>query len=411
MIVIGAGVVGLACAYFLARVGRSVCVIDSNAPGSGASNGNAGLITPSHALPVCRPGAVTEALKSLLNPSAPLVLKPKAIPGMLRWMLTFAKNTKPERTEEILAARLPLLQASRLLTEKLVKSEKLDVGWSPTGVMSVCKTQAGYERLGNFVERASALGLDVELLEGQALERREPALVSEVAGAALHRGDAQVQPAQFTTELARLCRERGVTFEIGRAVTTLNTEQGAVHSAYTSPGLHQADHYLLAAGVWSAQLLKPLGLRLPLQPGKGYSVTGKAPEPCPIRALILEERSIAVTPFSEKYRLAGTMEFSGLDDRMDPRRVGALVDGAAEYLREPIGKGQQQHWYGYRPMTPDDMPLIGSAPGISNLTLACGHNMLGMSMAMATGRLATELIAGAKPHIDPAPYAPDRYAT
>ncbi len=409
VIVIGAGAVGLACAYFLSRAGRNVCVIDANTPGSGASSGNAGLITPSHALPLCRPGAIQHVIKSMVNRDAPLLLRPKALPGMLGWLSQFARNATAKRSQQILSARLPMLRSSRQLTEMLIKQERLSVEWAPTGVMSVVRTAAGFERLSDFVAQANEVGLDAELLEGDALHRREPALRSDVLGGALFKGDAQLQPSQLVNELARLCRERDVVIETGRHVESLNVEQSKVHSAYTNPGLHFADQYVLAAGAWSRGLAKPLGLKLPIQPGKGYSITTKSPEPCPIRALILEERSIAVTPWSDTFRLAGTMEFAGFDDRLDKGRLAALIDGANEYLHEPLGRGEQTEWFGYRPMTPDDMPLIGPVKGVANLTLACGHNMLGMSMAMSSGRLAAELITGAKPHIDPVPFHPGRF--
>lgn len=409
VIVIGGGAVGLACAYFLNRAGRSVCILERGEPGSGASHGNAGLITPSHALPLCHRGALTVAAKSLFNKAAPLALRPSAIPGMAGWLLRFARNCNDGTTRRIMAARVPLLQSSRELTEKLVKLEDLHCEWAPTGVLGVCKTARGLEGLQRFAAAAAEHGIETELIEAAALLRREPALQDDLAGGVLFPGDGKLQPAEFVSELARVCRDKGVVIEPGRQVETLNIEHGKVHSAYTDPGVHRADQFVLASGVWSAPLAKQFGMSLPIQPGKGYSITARAPDLCPKRGLLLEERSIAVTPWANQYRLAGTMEFAGFDDRPNQARQGALIDGAAEYLREPIGRGEQEIWNGFRPMTPDDLPLIGAAPAIDGLTLACGHNMMGISMALGTGRLVAELITDSKTHIDQRPFDPARF--
>jgi D-amino-acid dehydrogenase len=165
----------------------------------------------------------------------------------------------------------------------------------------------------------------------------------------------------------------------------------------------------LACGAWSPQLVKSIGLNLPIQPGKGYSVTSQRPDPCPSYALILEERKLAVTPWESGYRIAGTMEFSGFDENKNKTRSDALIEGAELYLKDAIAPGEPTRWFGYRPMTPDDLPIIGPSPGHDNLTLATGHNMLGMSMSASTGRLVAEMICNKKPHLDPSPFSPERF--
>ncbi len=409
VVIIGGGAVGLSCAYFLARAGRDVCVLDGDKPGSGASAGNAGLITPSHALPLCRPGVLKDVAKSLFDKTAPLALRPGAALSMTGWFAQFARNCNDEASQRILRGRLPLLQSSRILTEKLIKAENIHCEWMPTGLLSVCQTDAGFERLTRTVEAAQAAGLSAELIAGDALKRREPALLDGLPGGALFEGDGKLMPEDFINGLIKACTDKGVTIVSDKKVVQLNVEKGKVHSAYTDPGVHEAKEFVLAAGAWSAPLAANFGLKLPIQPGKGYALTTQLPDPHPKRALLLEERSIAVTPYANSFRLAGTMEFAGFDPRRNRARRDALMVGATQYLTEPMGRGQPEEWAGFRPMTPDDTPLIGKTPGLDNLMMACGHNMLGMSMAVGTGRLVTELLAGSKTHVNPAPFNPARF--
>jgi len=170
----------------------------------------------------------------------------------------------------------------------------------------------------------------------------------------------------------------------------------------------RADEVVMALGAWSPLLAHQLDLRLPLQPGKGYSITYARPALCPRTPLVLRERSVCVTAWSSGYRLGSTMEFSGYDDSLNRLRLDALRRGAAEYLREPEGPVRLEEWFGWRPMCFDDVPVIGRAPRTANLTLATGHGMLGVSMAAATGHLVSDLLCGCEPLFDPAPYRPER---
>jgi D-amino-acid dehydrogenase len=409
VIIIGGGVIGLTCAYFLNRAGRSVRVLERDQLGNGSSFGNAGLITPSHAEPVCSPGVMSQAFKWMLDSKSPFYVRPRFDPLLWLWSLDFARNCKPEIAQGIAQSKCAILGASRKLTEQLIKTENLDCDWGVQGMISVCLEHEQLEKLRHFARSMLKLGIVAELIDGPALKAKEPALSDAVIGGVYFPRDALLRPNRFISQLVEVLREKGVMFEENTPVDAINVDGDRLHSAYARKIVFEADHFVLACGAWSPQLAKSLGLRLPVQPGKGYSVTSIRPDPCPNYALILEERKLAVTPWQSGYRVSGTMEFSGFDESPNKARSNALIEGAEMYLRDAIAPGEPTRWFGYRPMTPDDLPIIGASPGHQNLTLATGHNMLGMSMAASTGRLVAELICNKKPHLDPTPYSPERF--
>jgi D-amino-acid dehydrogenase len=411
VLILGGGIVGLACAYFLNRVGREVRVLDKGEIGSGASGGNCGLVTPSHAEPVCAPGMPMQAARWMLDKRSPFFVRPRLDPEFLIWGTRFARNCNDETMARVMQAKSKILTASRVLTGKLIEAEQLDCQFGEQGVLGVCLKDETLEHLNQFAAAAADLGVPSEVLDQDTLLEREPALRPEVIGGVMFSHDAIVRPDRLVSELARVLRDRGVVFDEDCEVKAINVEGGRVHSAFTNKGLFEAEHFVLAAGAWSGAIGRSLQLDLPVEPGKGYSLTSNLrPDPCPKHALLLEERRIAVTPWPNGYRVGGTMEFAGFDEKMNKDRTDALIEGAEEYLLEPMPPGAPTKWFGYRPMTPDDLPFIGKSPSHENLAIATGHNMLGVSMAVSTGRLVAEVITGRKPHIDITPYDPGRFA-
>jgi D-amino-acid dehydrogenase len=249
----------------------------------------------------------------------------------------------------------------------------------------------------------------VELLDGTALRAKEPALKAGMAGGHWHSGDARLRPDRYVAELARAVREAGGIIVEDTAVQGFRREGNRIAAIGTAQGEVGADQVVLALGAWSPQLGKQIGLRLPIQPGKGYSITYSRPQAAPVIPLVLQERSVCVTAWGSGYRLGSTMEFSGYDSRLNHRRLQALKRGAAEYLEQPEGPHEEEQWYGWRPMTYDDLPIIGRAPRWSNLMLATGHGMLGVSLSAITAQLVTELLTGRTPSLDVSPYSPARF--
>jgi D-amino-acid dehydrogenase len=231
-----------------------------------------------------------------------------------------------------------------------------------------------------------------------------------VVGAYFNPGDAHLRPDRYVAELARVVRAKGGTIEEGARIDAIEREDGRISRVQTSAGDFSGAHVVLALGAWTPALARQLDIRVPIQPGKGYSITYTRPTICPSLPLVLKERSVCVTAWSSGYRLGSTMEFAGYDTSLNRRRLDALKRGAREYLLEPEGPHVVEDWYGWRPMTPDDLPMLGRAPGTENLVLATGHGMLGVSMSAISGLLVSEVVTGKAPSLDIAPYAVSRFA-
>lgn len=237
----------------------------------------------------------------------------------------------------------------------------------------------------------------------------EPALLPGVAGGELHPGDAHLRPDRFVAELARKVRELGGIIEQDTEVTSMKLDGKRIVSVTSSRGDFSGERIVLALGAWSPALARTLRLRLPMQPGKGYSLTTSRPALYPKRPLTLHEDSVCVTSWPDGFRLGSTMEFSGYSTGINRMRLDALKRGAARYLHQPWGDELKEEWWGWRPMCVDELPLIGPSSRWSNLHLATGHGMMGMSMAVATGELIATDLLGQPADIDPTPYLPARF--
>ena len=410
VLILGGGVIGLACAHYLLQAGRSVRVLERDKVGAATSHGNCGTITPSHASPLAAPGVIAKSLKSMLHPDAPLYIKPRLDLALASWLLNFAARCNRHDWRRTAMSKGAMLQASRQLLETLIRDQQLDCEFQASGLNYVYRTEQAFARDRGDIAGLREFGIESRLLDGAALAAGEPALLPGMAGAIHFPGDAHLRPDRFTAELARVIREQGGIIEEQVAVNDLSLEGGRVRSVSTSAGMRRGREILVALGPWSAPMLERLGLRLPVQPGKGYSITYARPSLAPRIPLVLRERSVCVTAWGSGFRLGSTMEFSGYDQSLNRVRLEALERGSREYLREPVGPQKLEEWYGWRPMTYDDLPILGRAPNHENLWLATGHGMMGMGMSAITGHLLADLITGRSPVIDPGPSSPTRFA-
>jgi D-amino-acid dehydrogenase len=409
VLILGGGAIGLACALFLLRAGRSVRVLERGRAGGATSHGNCGTLTPSHAPPLAAPGVLAKGLRWMLRPDAPLYIAPRFDPALAGWLMRFAARCNRRDWWASARAKGALLQASRGQIEALVRDERLDCGFAAAGLRYVYRNQRALDVDAAALGDLAQLGIAAEIEDGTALAAAEPALLPGMAGGIRFPGDAHLRPDQYTAELARRVRELGGIVDEGVAVTGLRVARGRITSVQTDQGKARGRDVLVALGPWSASLLAPLGVRLPIQPGKGYSITWSRPAIAPRVPMVLREHSVCVTAWDDGFRLGSTMEFSGYDDRLNRTRLDALVRAARGYLHEPVGPQLQEEWYGWRPMTVDDLPILGAAPGIAGLWLATGHGMMGIGMSAGTGRLMAEMMAGRSPFIDPSPYAASRF--
>jgi D-amino-acid dehydrogenase len=405
VIVVGCGVIGTACAHYLARSGWTVEMIDRGEFGKGCSHANCGLVCPSHVLPLAAPGAIVQTLKALFRKNSPFVIKPRLDPALWAWLLRFARRCNTHDLLQAARAIQALLQLSRSLYQELFETEPLDAEWETRGLLFVFRSPVAMEHYAKTVQlQRDSFGVTAARHDSDALIELEPSLKPGLAGGWHYATDAHLRPDKLMSSWRRLLEAQGVT------VREHCEFQGFVRSARlaraveTSQGPLPAEAFVITAGAWTPLLERHLGCRIPIQPGKGYSITMARPSRCPAVPLIFEEHRVAVTPMKTGYRLGSTMEFAGYDTTLNRRRLDLLRAGASHYLREPYGDPVFEEWYGWRPMTPDGKPIIDRSPLLDNVFLAAGHNMLGLSMAPATGKLIAELLGGVSPHIDPAPY-------
>ena len=409
VLILGGGVVGLACAHYLLQAGRSVRIIERGRTGAATSHGNCGTITPSHAPPLAAPGMVLKGLKYMLTPDAPLYIQPRLDLPLANWLLRFSLRCNRHDWRRTALAKSELLQASRRLLDELVRERQLDCGYEKSGAHQVYRDAKTFERDCAELPELAEFGIESRVLSESELIADEPSLKPGAIGAIHYPGDAHLRPERYCAELARLVREGGGEIEEDVEINGFVRENGHVAVA-TNKGPRAGRDVLMALGPWSPLLSKQLGLRLPIQPGKGYSISYSRPTLAPKRPLVLKERSVCVTTWSDGFRLGSTMEFSGYDASLNRTRLDALERAALEYLHEPTGPKKIEEWFGWRPMTYDDLPILGRAPGLENLWLATGHGMLGVTMSAVTGHLLTDLICGRAPIVDPLPSSPQRFA-
>ena len=410
VIVVGAGVIGIASAHYLSQAGLSVTVIDQGTIGGACSQGNCGYICPSHVLPLTEPGAVGMALKSLFNPAAPFRVRPRLDPAFWHWMWQFARRCNHQQMLLAGAHLKAILDSSMDEYRRLIREEALDCEWKENGLLYVLRTGRGMREFSHTVRLLSDhFGVVAHRLDGAELPAFDPALRCDLAGAFHYPLDASLRPDRLSAAWSQRLVARGVTFLEHCRVEGIARSQGRVRGLTTSQGLLVAARYLFALGGWSPRLAADLQCPIPIEQGKGYSVTMRRPQPCPQYPLLFPEHRVGVSPFEGGFRLGSMMEFAGFDTTIPPRRIQQLYEAAVPYLVSPRGDGPEETWYGWRPMTWDSLPIIGPTPRLENAFLATGHNMLGMSLATATGRLIAELMEGKTPHIDPEPYSPGRF--
>ncbi len=379
--------------------------------GRGASHGNCGYVSPSHALPLTEPGAVGKALRAIVSRNSPFKIRPRLDWGLWSWLLKFAARCNERDMLAAGRARVPLLLRSAELFRELVREERLECQWQDQGLLMIYNSQAGHEKFAHVDELlAREFNLGARRLDGPELTEFEPALLPGPAGAWWYEIDAHLRPDVLMRSFAARLREMGVEIHEEAEVLELPRSEGGTAAARTAKGDFPAEVFVLAGGALTPRLAAKLGVRLPIQPGKGYSITMSRPAVCPKVPMIFMEQKVAVTPFEDGYRLGSTMEFAGYNDSVNPARLGLLRAAAEKFLRDPFGVETQEQWCGWRPMTCDDVPIIGRAPGSTNTWIASGHGMLGLSMGPGTGKLIAQLITGAAPEIDPKPYEPARFA-
>jgi D-amino-acid dehydrogenase len=410
-IIIGSGIIGSFIAYHLIDKKWSVTIVDKDRFGSGASAGNCGLIVPNHILPLNDPGNLLKAIFWMLKGDAPLHVKPQFNPGLIKWFVNFAKRC---RQKDILASargRHALLQSSFSRYPAIIENEKIACEWATGGTLHVYRAVKKWEAYKATDAWLRQYGIAAEQMDREAIAAFEPALDDDLAGGWHYRDTAHLRPDRLLHEMHRLFSEKGVRIIENRAVTGFVTENNRAAGVRTKGGIISGDEFVVATGAWTPMFEKALGCRIPIQPGKGFSITMKRPRSCPGLPMIFEEESVVATPWQSGFRLGGTMEFAGYDPNLNRRRLDALTRAAVGYLRGFKAEGIEEEWCGFRPMTYDGLPIIDRSTRLKNVMIAAGHNMLGLSMGPGTGKLVAEMLNQDPPHIDPRPYRVSRFGS
>ncbi|MGW2328597.1 NAD(P)/FAD-dependent oxidoreductase [Streptomyces sp. NPDC001700] len=392
VIVIGAGIVGLASAYRLAKNGCEVVVVEAREAGSAASHGNAAKIALAESGPVPAPGVILQSLRWMLKPDSPLYVKPSLAPGFVKFMLRMAAHCTDRDFRHGLETHLRLAEGTLDLLDGWTE-DGIGFEMHRAGVLLAFETRKRYEEQLGALDVFERFGMVPERLHGDDVRAREPALNHRIRHGLFFPDDRQVQPDSLTRGLVKRCQELGVVIHAHTPVRRVSQSNGRVTGVLTDQGEITGDTLLVAAGVWSGRISRELGVPLPIRPGKGYSVD-YSPAPVQLRtSLTLEDARVAVTPLNGMLRLAGTMEFGGLDEKINVRRVAAIKRAAAEAFTgwgDPAGEAAP--WAGLRPMTPDGLPIIGRLDPLPNVYVASGHGMLGLTLAPATAEIITEAI-------------------
>ncbi|HEX8171707.1 MAG TPA: FAD-dependent oxidoreductase [Thermoanaerobaculia bacterium] len=398
--VAGGGIIGLCTAWYVRERGHEVIVVDRG--GVGCSYGNAGMIVPSHFVPLAAPGAIRTALRWMLNRESPFYVKPRLDIDLLRWGWRFHRASTRAHVERAAPLLRDLHLASLRLYQSLAPEELVQ-----RGLLIVCKSAHALHEEAQTAAMASRLGMQAEVVDAAGVAELEPELRMDLAGGVFYPGDAHLDPSRVMGMLAaKLDVER-----VDAQVTGWRTANGRIAAMRTTSGEIAADEYVVAAGSWSTALVRELGIDLPMQAGKGYSLTMPRPRQQARRGIILAEARVAVTPMGEQLRFGGTMEIAGLHELIDPVRVRGIIRSALRYFPDFEARDFDgiAPWCGLRPCSPDGLPYIGRARGFANLSIATGHAMMGMSLGPVTGKLIAELVSGETPSIDLAQLAPDRY--
>ncbi|MGH8378979.1 MAG: D-amino acid dehydrogenase [Gammaproteobacteria bacterium] len=415
-VVIGAGLIGTTTAWYLAERGFDVTVLERrDGPGLETSFANGGLLTPSEADPWNAPGTLGRLLRWLGREDSPLLLRPRALSGMLRWGLEFLRASRPaphlHSAETILALALYSLRALDDLDQQIpLQYDRLS-----NGTLKIFRESKALAETLKLADSLRPLGLDSRLLKPDEAVKLEPALAAvaeHLVGAIHYPGDASGDAHLFTHGLHAHAVAAGVTFRFNTVVNALRSDGMRIRTLATPEGDISADAYVLAAGSYSPQLARPLRLRLPIYPVKGYSVTLASSNNLSLHVPIVDfEQKIVITPLGQRIRIAGTAEFNGYDTGLNQARGRNMLRQALMTLPglEPAtGQGGVTYWTGLRPMTCDGPPILGASP-YTNLFFNTGHGPLGWTLCAGSSRLVADLVAGAVPALDLSAYSLNRF--
>jgi D-amino-acid dehydrogenase len=414
VIVLGSGVIGVTTAYYLARAGHEVTVVDrQSGPAQETSFANAGEVSPGYSSPWAGPGVPVKAIKWLLMRHGPLVIWPKLDPVMWIWGLKLLRNCTAERYAINKSRMIPIAEYSRDCLRALRAEIGIKYDERSQGTLQLFRKQKQLDSTGDDIAVLKQYGVSYEVLDPAGCVAAEPALatakVKFVGGLRLPQdetGDCHM----FTQALAKDAAKLGVQFSFNTGIDRVVADGDRITGVVTGAGLLQADAYVAALGSWTPRLLKPIGIPIPVYPVKGYSITVPVidADGAPVSTVMDESYKVAITRLGDRIRVGGTAEISGYSNSLDPARRATLNHSLTDMFPRGGDLGKATFWSGLRPMTPDGPPVIG-ATRYRNLHLNTGHGTLGWTMACGSGRVLADLLSGRKPDIDVSELTVSRY--
>ncbi|MEY2916473.1 MAG: hypothetical protein RIS73_187 [Bacteroidota bacterium] len=409
--VIGGGVIGLSSAYYLNKAGYNVTVIERGDITDGCSFGNMGYISPSHFVPLASPGIISQGLKWMLSPTSPFYIKPRLSMDLMQWGYHFWKSSTAATVQKSSPHLNNILQLSRKLINELRNEIGDNFEMEEIGCLMMCKQQKTLDHEFHLANDAEKLGLKVDRLLKDDVQKLEPNVEVAVAGAILFKDDCHFNPGKMMSSLKLYLQSNGVKFQLNTTVTSFEKSNKKISAVITDKGKFNCSEVILATGSWLPVVAKMMGIKLLLQPGKGYSYTYPFIENNIKYPAILVDGRCAITPWGNKLRIGGTMELSGINNRVLVKRMEGIYNSAKDFYPglkidfPPTDK----IWNGLRPVTPDGLPYIGKHSLYDNVVIAGGHAMLGISEGTGTGKLVSEIVNNKTTSIDIRAFRVERF--
>ena len=409
VVIVGGGIIGFSCAYYLIEEGHEVVLVDKDSFKSGASIVNAGYIIPSHIIPLASPEVLRKGIKWMLNSNSPFYIKPRFNKDLINWGINFIKSSNFRHVNRSISIIKKINEFSKELYFELRDSKKIDFKIYEKGLLMAFKTSEAEKEEFETAKIARELEMNVQELSQKEVNSMQPKIRMNIKGAFWYKSDAHLTPETFMNNLKSYLIKKGLKVYKENLVESFNYNSGIINSIRTKKNEIFGDEFVIAAGAWSENLLKKLRIKLLIQAGKGYRINLLKKTGISYPAILLEDK-VAVTPMAGFTRFGGTMEISGLNTKINYKRVNAIAKSSEQYYeglkisRQNINDAQ----CGLRPLSPDGLPFIGRHSLYNNLVLATGHSMMGWSLGPVTGKLVSEIISGKKKSISIDPFNPER---
>ncbi len=412
VVVIGAGIAGVSVAYYLSRANVKVTIIDKGDGTDNCSYGNAGMIVPSHIIPLASPGIISKGLKWMLSAESPFYIRPRLDLELLNWGWKFKQASTQEHVERSAPLLKKMLLRSRELLIEMEEEEFINFYFEKKGLFMFCRSREGLQEEAEVVHKANELGMPAEVLTPEEVAEKEPALDMDIFGATYFPKDAHLHPGVLMNELKRLLIDRGVEFEFHTEATDLVEKGGSVHGVKTADGtVIEGTEVVVCTGAWTPSLCRRIGVKMPMQAGKGYSITLDNPKVLPENCGILAEEKVTMTPMNGTLRFGGTMEIVGTDQSINPKKISGLKKSVCRYIPDFDMNDLDVNdiWVGLRPISPDGLPYVGALNKFDNVYASTGQAMMGMSLSPVSGKIIADLITKGEAEIEHPLINPNRY--